>query len=69
MITQYDPEADVLYIQFAPEDSASEGEEVHPGVMLMFNGNNRVVAIEIQPASKVLPEGAIAGLPLPVAAE
>jgi len=58
----YDREGDVLYIAFAPEGPDTEGEEVHPGVVLMFNGD-RLVGIEILPASKVLAAGAVASLP------
>ena len=41
----YDPEADALGILFAP--GPSEGEEVSPGVILHFDGANRIVEIEI----------------------
>jgi uncharacterized protein YuzE len=63
----YDPEADALGILFAP--GPSEGEEVSPGVILHFDGANRIVEIEILSASKRLAPGALTGLPLPVAAE
>jgi uncharacterized protein YuzE len=56
----YDREADVLYVELADGDGPeTEGEEVHPGVMLMFDAAGRVVAIEISPASKILAPGAI----------
>lgn len=63
----YDPEADALGILFAP--GPSEGEEVSPGVILHFDGANRIVEIEILSASKRLAPGALTGLPLPAAAE
>ena len=66
----YDPEADVLYIALARNEGPdTEGEEIHPGVMLMFDGEDKVIGIEITSASKLLAPAALAGLPLPVAAE
>jgi uncharacterized protein YuzE len=63
----YDPQADALAISFG--GGPTEGEEVYPDVILHFDADNRVVEIEILRASKVLSEGAVAGLPLPAAAE
>jgi uncharacterized protein YuzE len=62
----YDRESDVLYIALAPEGPNTEGEEVHPGVVLMFDGD-RMVGVEILPASKILAPGALEGLPPPPA--
>jgi uncharacterized protein YuzE len=50
----------LLYIQ---EDSNTQGEEIHPGIVFIFNANNQVVGIEFLPASKVLAPGAIDSLP------
>jgi uncharacterized protein YuzE len=58
----YDPQADALAIRFA-DGGPTEGEEVHPDVILHFDAENRVVEIEILRASKVLAEGVIASLP------
>ena len=63
MITKYYPETDLLYIQFAEEDSNTQGEEIHPGIVFMFDANNQVVGIEFLPASKVLAPSAIDSLP------
>ena len=63
----YDPEADALGIVFAP--GPSEGEEVSPGVILHFDAADRIVEIEILSASKRLAPSALAGLPVPAAAE
>lgn len=60
----YDREGDVLYVALAPEGPDTEGEEVHPGVVLMFEGEH-LVGIEILPASKILAPGALNGLPPP----
>jgi uncharacterized protein YuzE len=54
----YDPEADALTIAFTAALTA-EGEEVHPGVILHFDAKDRIVAIEVLHAGKVLAEGAI----------
>ena len=64
----YDREGDVLYIALAPEGPNTEGEEVHPGVVLMFDGD-RIVGVEILPASKILAPGALEGLPSPAPME
>jgi uncharacterized protein YuzE len=61
----YDREGDVLYIALVPDSPDTEGEEVHPGVTLLFNGE-RIVGIEILPASKILAPGAVEGVPAPV---
>jgi uncharacterized protein YuzE len=57
---KYDPEADALMIRFG--SPAVEGEEVHPDVFLHFDAQDRVVAIEVLHASKVLTEGAVTQL-------
>ena len=60
----YDRDADVLYIELAAGDGPdTEGEEVHPGVMLMFDANGRIIGIEITAASKILGPDALADLP------
>jgi uncharacterized protein YuzE len=59
----YDRAADVLYIALGAEDADTQGEEVAPSIMLMFDGGNRLVGIEITSASKRLPHGALVGLP------
>jgi uncharacterized protein YuzE len=60
----YDREADVLYVELATGDGPeTEGEEVHPGVMLMFDAAGRIIGIEITSASKILAPGAIDKIP------
>ena len=62
----YDPEADVLYVELAHvKDPGNEGEEVHPGVVLMFDAVGKIIGIEIRPASKLVADDAVAGLPYP----
>ena len=52
----HDPETDAVMIKLAGGDY-DESEEVHPGVVLDFDKDGRVLAIEIIPASKVLGVG------------
>lgn len=48
IITTYDPEADALSVQLAPSGTEiSATEEVAPGVILDFDADGRLVAIEI----------------------
>ncbi len=42
----YDPEVDALYMRFSDADVA-ESEEVSDGVVLDFDGEGRIVAIEV----------------------
>jgi uncharacterized protein YuzE len=63
----YDPEADVLYVELAHvKNPENEGEEVHPGIVLMFDAVGKLIGIEIRPASKLVAGDAMVGLPWPV---
>jgi uncharacterized protein YuzE len=53
MRSRYDSEADALYIRFA-ETPVMESEEVRPGIVLDFDAEGRVVAIEVLDASEHL---------------
>ena len=64
MKTLYDFEADALYLRFS-EAQVVESEEVSDGIVLDFDGDGRIVAIEVLDASKHL----AAGSKLPTAAE
>jgi uncharacterized protein YuzE len=57
MRTHYDPDADALYVRFA-EAPVVESEEVAEGVVLDFDAEGRIVAIEVIEASKHLTSGA-----------
>ena len=57
MKTLYDAEADALYVRFA-DASIVESEEVAAGVVLDFDAEGRIVAIELLDASKHLAAGA-----------
>ena len=48
MRTSYDPEADALFLWFAPPGTKPAGtEEVAPGVMLDFDATGTVIGIEV----------------------
>jgi uncharacterized protein YuzE len=53
MRSRYDSEADALYIRFA-ETAIVESEEVRPGIVLDFDADGKVVAIEVLDASEHL---------------
>ncbi|KAA5602897.1 DUF2283 domain-containing protein [Blastochloris sulfoviridis] len=63
MKTLYDKDTDALYVRFA-EAKVVESEEVAPGVVLDFDKDGRIVALEVLSASRHLAAGA-----LPIAAE
>jgi uncharacterized protein YuzE len=46
--TSYDPEADAMFVWFAPDGvKSAETEEVAPGIMLDFDSDGRVIGIEV----------------------
>lgn len=46
--TTYDPEADVLNVQFGPPDAESDGhQEVAPGVYIEFDRAGNPIGVEI----------------------
>ena len=57
MRTKYDTDADALYVRFA-ETAVVGSEEVRPGVVLDFDADGRIVAIEVLDASRHLATGA-----------
>jgi uncharacterized protein YuzE len=57
MKTIYDAESDALYVRFA-ESAVVESEEVSAGVVLDFDADGRIVAIELLNASKHVAVGA-----------
>jgi uncharacterized protein YuzE len=56
MKATYDAEADALYMRFS-ETPVVESEEVSNGVVLDFDAEGRIVAIELLDASKHLAAG------------
>lgn len=57
MKTRYDPDTDALYLRLA-DAAIVDSEEVSPGVVLDFDAEGRVVAIEILDASEHVARGA-----------
>ncbi len=53
MNLRYDAKVDVLYVRFT-KDAIGESEEVHPGVVLDFDSEGRIVAIELLDAKRQL---------------
>ena len=64
MKTTYDSSSDALYVRFA-DTAIVESEEVADGVVLDFDADGRIVAIEVLEAKKHLSANAH----LPTAAE
>jgi uncharacterized protein YuzE len=61
----YDRDGDVLLIELlaGADGPLTEGEEVSPGVMMLYDGAGHVIGIEITAASKTLAPGALDNLP------
>jgi uncharacterized protein YuzE len=57
MKTIYDAESDAVHVRFA-DVSVFESEEVADGVVLDFDADGRIVAIELLDASKHVASGA-----------
>lgn len=57
MRTIYDAKADALYVRFA-ETLIVESEEISDGIVLDFDADGRIVAIEVLDAKKHLAAGA-----------
>ncbi len=53
MVFRYHPDTDMLYIELVNTPSAVS-EEVAPGIVLDFDGQDHVIGIEIEDASKLI---------------
>ncbi len=62
----YDPDVDALYLRLA-EEKIVDSQEVRPGVVLDFDAQDRVVAIEILNLKKRFPGTDVKRLQLEVA--
>jgi uncharacterized protein YuzE len=51
MKIEYDPEVDALYVRLT-DNKIIESEQVQPGIVLDFDANGKVVAVEVLNASK-----------------
>ncbi len=48
MTTTYDPDADAMFVRFAPQGTKSvDTREVAPGVLLDFDDGGRLIGIEV----------------------
>ena len=54
MKVHFDEKADAIYLRL-DDSPIVDSEEVHPGIVLDFNGANQVVGIEILRASNHVP--------------
>jgi uncharacterized protein YuzE len=61
----YDRDGDVLHIELVSgaDGPETQGEEVSPGVMRHYDGDNRLTGIEITAASETVGHGALDNLP------
>jgi uncharacterized protein YuzE len=55
MKIHFDTEADALYLRLN-DAPIEESEEIYPGVVLDFNAENKVVAIEVLNVKSQLPD-------------
>ena len=62
----YDPDVDALYLRLA-DVTVTDSEEVRPGVVLDFDDQDRVVAVEILNIKKHFPNADVKRLQLEVA--
>ncbi|MFG1348752.1 DUF2283 domain-containing protein [Xanthobacter autotrophicus] len=63
MTVDYDKETDAMFVRFA-KGTIVESEEVSPGIVLDFDAQGRILAMEVLDAAKRLAPGAV-----PAAAE
>ena len=61
MKTEYDPEANALYVKFS-DDTVDRTEELRPGIIIDFDSRGHIVGIEMLDAKTVLSEQALKSL-------
>jgi uncharacterized protein YuzE len=61
MKTEYDPEANALYVKFSDE-KIERTEELRPGIILDFDNRGHIVGIEMLDAKQKLSESALKSL-------
>ena len=66
MRMQYDERADALYLRL-DDSRIVESEEVHPGIVLDFNGSKEVVGIEVLGVRRRVPDADLRELKFEVA--
>jgi len=66
MKVHFDEKADAVYLRL-DDSPIVDSEEVHPGIVLVFNSSNRGVGIEILRASENVPVANLKQIPFGVA--
>lgn len=66
MKLHYDPDVDAIYLRLG-DAKIIESEEVRPGIVLDFDSNDRVVAIEVRNVKRQFPDADPGDLHLEVA--
>jgi uncharacterized protein YuzE len=65
MVFQYHPETDMLYLKLI-DGVSTESEEVAPGIVLDFDGGNRVIGVEIEHAGTFIDLSRLEVVALPI---
>ncbi|WP_448189479.1 DUF2283 domain-containing protein [Azospirillum sp. sgz301742] len=58
MKSRYDAEADALYVRFS-DGTIEESQEVAPGIILDFDDQHRIIALEVLNARDKMAVGAL----------
>jgi uncharacterized protein YuzE len=61
MRTEYDPEANAIYVRFSDEE-IDHTDEVRPGIIVDYDARGHVVGIEMLDAKTLLSEAALKSL-------
>ena len=61
MKIRYDRDADALFVRFA-ETPIRETEEIRPGLMIDYDAEGRIVAMEVLRARETIGSDALAGI-------
>ena len=61
MRTEYDPEANAIYVRFSDEE-IDHTDEVRPGIIVDYDARGHVVGIEMLDAKTLLSESALKSL-------
>lgn len=61
MRTEYDPEANAIYVRFSDEQ-IDHTDEVRPGIIVDYDARGHVVGIEMLDAKTLLSEAALKSL-------
>lgn len=61
MRTEYDPEANAIYVRFSDEE-IDHTDEVRPGIIVDYDARGHIVGIEMLDAKTLLSEAALKSL-------